>query len=188
MLQFQIVFAFLYDQMIGPLIFEGRLTGLRYLRFRQEELPQFFFKYLAFCKGGLFIFNMTELLIFHVCLEISLTIVSLCDGLSVGSPKLANQVTIDNPVGLLCVRMYSKSTVYRAKFERRDVLIGVFRMQQFASRTPSGNKDKPSALFTLERRSALRLSVGILKMFLEQMSVHITLNIMKLNVYVKLIM
>jgi len=174
--------------MIGHLIFEGRLIGLGYLRFRQEELPQFFLIIWRSVKEVVFIFNMTELLIFHVCLEISLTIFFLCDGLSVGSPKLANQVTINKPLGLLCIRIYNKSAVDRAKFERRDVLIGLFWMRHFASRTASGSKDKPSALFTLERRSALRLRVGILKTFLKQMSVYITLNVMKLNVYVKLIM
>jgi hypothetical protein len=60
-------------------------------------------------------------------------------------------------------------------------------MWQIASGSPGGSNDKPSA-FTLERRNALRLRVGFFKMFLKQMSLHITLNIMTLNVDVKLIM
>jgi len=32
--------AVLVDQLIGPFILEGRLTGETYLRFLQEELPQ----------------------------------------------------------------------------------------------------------------------------------------------------
>ena len=53
---FKVWCAFLYNQMNGPFIFEGRLTRQRYLRFRQEEFPNLL-KYLAFCKGGRFYFQ-----------------------------------------------------------------------------------------------------------------------------------
>jgi hypothetical protein len=51
---------------------------------------------------------MTEVFIFHVCLEIPLTFVSLGDGFGVGSPKLASQVHIDKPIELFFIRMGKK--------------------------------------------------------------------------------
>ena len=62
--------AVLDDQLIGPFILEGSLTGEAYLRFLQEELPRLL-EDVPLNKRGLRISNMTELLILHVKLEIS---------------------------------------------------------------------------------------------------------------------
>ena len=63
--------AVLDDQLIGPFILEGRLTGEAYLRFLQEELPQLL-ENVTLNKRGRVILSMMELLLnFHVKLEIS---------------------------------------------------------------------------------------------------------------------
>ena len=63
--------AVLDDQLIGPFILEGRLTGEAYLRFLQEELPQLL-EDVAWINEVVCISNTTELLlILHVELQIS---------------------------------------------------------------------------------------------------------------------
>ena len=63
--------AVLDDQLIGPFILEGRLTGETYLRFPQEELPQLL-EAVPLDKRSHIYLNTTELLlILHVELQIS---------------------------------------------------------------------------------------------------------------------
>jgi len=63
--------AVLDDQLIGPFILEGRLTGEAYLRFLKEELPQLL-EDVPLNKRSRIISNTTELLlILHVELQIS---------------------------------------------------------------------------------------------------------------------
>ena len=100
---------------------------------------------------------MTGLLFFYVCLEISLTIVSLCVGFGVGSPKLASQVPVDKPVGLLCIRIDKKSTVCSLKFERRDVLIG--RVLDVADRIGNTKRKQPQAQRTIHTGATKCLAV-----------------------------
>ena len=60
------------DQLIGPFILEGRLTGEAYLRFLQEEFPPNFWRMCPWINEVLCISNTTELLlILHVELKIS---------------------------------------------------------------------------------------------------------------------
>jgi len=64
--------AVLDDQLIGPFILEGHLTGEAYLRFLQEELPRLLEDVPLKKNEVICISNMTELLlILHVKLEIS---------------------------------------------------------------------------------------------------------------------
>jgi len=63
--------AVLDDQVIGPFILEGRLTGEAYLRFLQEELPQIW-RMCLWINEVVCISKTTELLlILHVELQIS---------------------------------------------------------------------------------------------------------------------
>ena len=63
--------AVLDDQLIGPFILEGRLTGETYIRFLQEELPQLL-EDVPLDNEVVYISNTTELLfILHVELQIS---------------------------------------------------------------------------------------------------------------------
>ena len=76
--------AVLDDQLIGPFILEGHLTGKAYLRFLQEELPRFLEAVPLNKRGRM----MELLLLLHVKLEISWTIVSLGDGSDVAVPAI----------------------------------------------------------------------------------------------------
>ena len=91
------------DQLIGPFILEGRLTGEAYVRFLQEELPQLLEDVpldkrssMYFQHDGAFFtwsYKFPELS-FPRAMDRTLR-----------SPPLASQVSRLKPTGLLCVVM-----------------------------------------------------------------------------------
>ena len=80
--------AVLDEQLIGPLILEGRLTGEAYLRFLQKELPQLL-EYVPLDKRRRMYFQHYGASP-HSSRGVTnfLTILSLCDGSDVAVPTI----------------------------------------------------------------------------------------------------
>jgi hypothetical protein len=111
------------DQLIGPFIFEGRLSRKANLRFLQEELPQ---NEVVLCTS-----NMTEFLfILHVRLEISLTILSWAMDRTWQPEQCASQVSRLEPTAFLCMGIWITAVVYSVMVGKRDALFGRIWMRR----------------------------------------------------------
>jgi hypothetical protein len=79
------------DQLIGPFVFEGHLTGEMYLQLQLAELLQLLVDVPLNKQGHICTTNVTEHLTFHVKLEIFVMIISLGDGSAVMVPTIGQQ-------------------------------------------------------------------------------------------------
>ena len=95
--------AVLDDQLIGPFILEGRLTGEAYSRFLQEELPQLM-EDVPLNKRGCMYFQHDRAPP-HSSREVRNFLNSRFPGRMWRSTQLASQVSRIKPTGLLCMGM-----------------------------------------------------------------------------------
>ena len=93
-------YAVLDDQLIGPFILKGRLTGEAYLRFLQEKLPQLL-EGVPLDKRGLIYFSS----FFKWSYKFPELSLPWTMDRTLRSPPLASQVSRVKLTGLLCVEM-----------------------------------------------------------------------------------
>jgi len=101
--------AVLDDQLIGPSILEGRLTGEMYLRFLQEELPRLM-EDVPLNKRGCMYFQHDGTPS-HSSREVKNFLNYRFPGRTWRSTQLASQVSRIKPTGLLCMGMVERTSL-----------------------------------------------------------------------------
>ena len=150
--------AVLDDQLIGPFILEGRLTGEAYLRFLQEELPRLLEEAPLNKRGRMYCQHDGAPPHFHVKLKFPELSFPKAMDRTWRSPQLASQVSSLKPTGLLCMGMDERTGLKCEGGNARCIAWSHFgsrrphRKQSAQAATSNSRSSQPSGSLCCGRR------------------------------------